>query len=174
MKNLNTNIQGKPQYRNQTPWHFPTSTASLPGISGIHTRPHWGKKTPPPRLLLTSCALPRQQLCPVQAGGKPKAQEKGGGDPPALNPWESRTRVHAPGLPEPGPRLNETAEPAMCWAAAEKPGRDPIHQERPDSTSRSCHLSPSSSGKSQEYPAPFTGSPAKTVARPPGQLTISV
>lgn len=62
----------------------------------------------------------------------------------------------------------------MGWAVVEEPGRHPLLQGRSDGTSRSCDLSPSSSRNSRECPTSFMGSPAKTLAPPLGQLTISV
>lgn len=131
LKNMNENIQGKPQYQTQTPWHFPASTASLPGTSRIHTLPHWGKETPPPCLLIRSCTMPKNQHCPVRATGESRAHRRERGDPPALSPWESHTGARAPRLPKPQHGLKDGRVPTLCWAVVEKPSRDPIHQGRP-------------------------------------------
>ena len=88
------------------------------------------------------------------------------GEPPALCP-----RVQSPGFPEPRPSLDEKG--AHCGLRGE-PGRDPIHQGSPEGTSRSCGLSPSFNKNSGEPPASFVGSPARTLAHPLGQRTISV
>ena len=84
----------------------------------------WGKKTPPPCLLLTSYTLPKQQrAAQSRPEGNPRPNRREAGDPPALHPWESHTRVQAPGLPEPGPSLYERGAhrvPGCCRRSQEE------------------------------------------------------
>ena len=62
--------------------NVPISTGPFPGTSGVHTLPHWGRG-----ILLTpahtSCTLPKDQFCPVQAGRASRAHRRSAGDLPA-------------------------------------------------------------------------------------------
>ena len=129
-------------------------------------------RTPPPCLLLTSCTLPKQQLCPIQARGKSKAQQNGGrGTPSTTSLGIPHPEFNLLGILSRDQAWMRRVPIVGCWGSQ---GRDPIHQGSPDRTSRSCGLSPSFNRNSGEHPESFMGSPARTLAHPLGQLTISV
>lgn len=175
MKNVNRNIQGETSIPKPNPKALPY----IHGIPSWHKRdshpPSLGKEdsssTPAFNILHVAQAAAR---CPVQARRKSKAQQKGGRGSRSTASLGNPHQSSSSWAPRAGTEPVREGCPLCAGLLREEPGRNPIYQGRPDSTSRSCVLSPSSSRNRGEHPTSFVRSPAKTLAHPPGQLTISV